>query len=80
MGRGIVEVDIRVPLQPHVSLRLVSGQVVQDYVDFLARMLCHNGVHKVEELGSPAAPVVLAGDLPGSDMHRGEQGVVPFRL
>ena len=79
-GRGVVEVDIRVPLQPQISLRLVSGKVVQDHVDFLIRMLRHNGVHKVEELSAPAALIVLPVTSPVPTCSAANKVVVPFRL
>jgi hypothetical protein len=49
MRRREIKVDIFVPGQPAVVSRLVSVQVVQDHADFLARMLDHHLVHKVQK-------------------------------
>ena len=75
-----MEVDVRVPRQPHVPLRLVGREVVQDHVKFLARMLRHHSVHEVEELDPPAALIVLASDLAADDIEGSEQGRGPVRL
>src|SRR3954451_5328197 len=34
--RGIMEMDVGMPRQPKISLRLVRGQVIDHHVDFLA--------------------------------------------
>ena len=77
MRRRIVEVDIRMPLQPHVPLRLVGGEVVQDHLNFLALMVGYDAIHEVEELDPATALVVLAGNLAGANAERCQQGGGP---
>ncbi len=60
MGRGVVEIDVRVTGQPAVVLRLVDIKVIQDNVQCLIRILCDHAVHEVQEL-PPASPVIMAG-------------------
>jgi len=71
---GDESVDMGHPRQPHVPLRLVGGEVVQDHMDFLAVVLHPHLVHEGEELDPPAALVVLADDSSGSDIKGREQG------
>jgi hypothetical protein len=54
MGRGIVEMDIRVTGYPSIVFRLVDVQIVQNDMQFLIGRLCHDTIHEVEELASPS--------------------------
>src|SRR4030088_2749816 len=74
MRRRIVEMHIRMACQPHVSLRLVRGQIVEDYVDLLALILLNHAVHEIEESQSTAAFVMPTRYLTRAHVQRGEQG------
>jgi hypothetical protein len=64
VGRREVEADIVVAGQPTITLGLVRRQIVEDDVDFLARMVGDDAVHEVDEFHAPA-PLVVAGRQSG---------------
>jgi hypothetical protein len=53
---------------------LVGRQVIEDHVDLFALILLDDPVHEVAELQPATAFVMLADDLAGADVERGEQG------
>src|SRR6476620_12278843 len=73
VGRGEVEVDVLVPCQPQIPLRLVGLEVVEDHVDLPARVIGDHVVHEVEELEATPALAVLGLDRAGRDLEGGEQ-------
>jgi hypothetical protein len=72
--RGEVEADVRVVCQPLPHIRCgVSREVVEDDVDFLARVRFNGLLQKVEELRAVAGRAAFAVDLGGADVQCGEQ-------
>ena len=72
MGGGVVKMDIRMPRQPTVMLGFMDVQVIQDDMQFSARILGNNAIHEIQELtASPSAVVAgvnqSAGHFEGSE-------------
>jgi hypothetical protein len=63
MGRRVVEPDVLMTLQPHVSFGLVRREIVEHHVDFAIPMSGDDLVHEVEELDPSASLVVPADDF-----------------
>ena len=74
VGRGEVKADVAVAGEPAIALGLVGRKVVEDDVDFLARIGRDNAIHEVEELDAPATLVMAGRDLAGEHVERGKQG------
>jgi hypothetical protein len=74
MRRNEMKVDILMSPQPAIMLRLVGVEVVQDHMNLLLAIAGHDLVHEVEQLHSPAAPVMAALDQAGGHLQRGKQG------
>ena len=75
-----MEADVRMPLQPHVPLRLVGRQIVHDHMDVLPLMLSDDAIHEVEEFDPAATFVMPARNLPRPHVERGEQSGGPVTL
>ena len=72
--------DARVPGQPAANDRvLVGGVVVADHVQLPAWVAAGDLLEEGQELLVAMARGALADDVPGRDLQRGEQGVVPWR-
>jgi hypothetical protein len=65
MGRGKMKMNVGVSGQPAIVFGFVSVQVVQNDVNFPARMFSDGAVHEMQELDPPAAPVMAAPDQTG---------------
>jgi hypothetical protein len=52
----------------------LRGNAIEDDVDLFALILLDDPVHEVAELQPATAFVMLADDLAGADVERGEQG------
>ena len=74
MGRGKMKMDIGVAGQPAIVFGFVRIQIVQDDVNFSARMFGDGAVHEVQELDPPAPPVMAAPNQAGGDVQGREQG------
>ena len=75
-----VEVNVRMAFEPAVFFGLMGVEVVEDDMDFAARMCGGDPVHEVQKL-DPAPPFVLPSrHLAGGDIERREQscGSVPL--
>jgi len=46
MGGGVVKMDLRMPRQPTVMLGFMDVQVIQDDMQFSARILGNNAIHE----------------------------------
>src|SRR6266705_2625816 len=71
--RREVEADIRMTLEPTISFRLVSIEVIEDDVKSGVRVEGDNIVHKVEEFDTASTLLVGDRDLAGRYLERGEQ-------
>jgi len=74
MGRGVVEVNILVSLQPTVVLGLMGIEVVQDDVNLLVTVLGDHLIHECEKFHPPAALGVAGLHLAGRNVQGGKQG------
>ena len=74
VGRGEVKADVAVAGEPAIALGLVGRKVVEDDVDFLARIGRDNAVHEVEELDAPPPLLVGGRHFAGGHLEGGEQG------
>jgi hypothetical protein len=61
--------DIGVAGQPAIVFGFVRIQIVQDDVNFAARMFGDGAVHEVQELDPPAPPVMAAPNQAGGDVQ-----------
>lgn len=75
-----MEVDILVSGQPLVVLGLVGVQVVEDHVDFFARILCNHIVRGTQKLSSVPSLVMSHLDLTRSNFQRREERGGPMTL
>ena len=73
VGWREVEADIGVAGQPTITLGLVRRQIVEDDVDFLARMVGDDAGHEVEEFHAPAPLVVAGRHSAGGHVEGGKQ-------
>ncbi len=70
----VMEMNILVPREPHVSLRLMRAEVVRNYMDFPVWMGAYYAVHEVQEL-YPSSPLVVSSyDLTGGRFECSEKG------
>jgi len=56
VSRGVVEVDVSLPGEPHIALGIASALVVDDDVDVVIGVLGNHVTHEVQELASAAPP------------------------
>jgi len=74
MGRSEVNMDILWrPACGRVWAYGCSDQTVDDDVSLAARIFGDEAVHEVQELDTPATPVMTGLDQTGGDLQRGEQ-------
>jgi hypothetical protein len=73
VGRREVELDVSLPGQPQIPLRLVGLKVVEDHVDLPVWLIDDHLVHEVEELEAAPALGMLGLDRAGRDLEGGEQ-------
>ena len=81
MGGGKVEVDVWMSLDPRVvRFEFMNAQIVEDDVDFLARMTGGDRVQEVQEFLTPLSGKALRIDLSGGDIQCGKKigGPVPL--
>jgi hypothetical protein len=64
-----VRVHVGMPLEPHVPLRFMGIQIVEDDVDLFFRMVGHYLVHEMEELASSSAAVMACLGQPGCNVE-----------
>src|SRR5215831_20683695 len=73
MGRSEVNMDILWrPACGRVWAYGCSDQTVDDDVSLAARIFGDEAVHEVQELDTPATPVMTGLDQTGGDLQRGE--------
>src|SRR4030065_16639 len=70
----IVKMNMRMALQPVVSLGLMSVKVIQHHVDFFIRIACYHFVHKIQKLPASAALVVPGLHQSRCHLKSGKQG------
>ena len=63
---------LRMQLEPGVPFGLVSVEIIENHVDFPARVLGHGPVHEIEKLASPPPRVVSCFHLAGDHVKRGK--------
>jgi hypothetical protein len=74
VGWGEVKTDAFVVRQPPIIFGLVRVEIVQNDVDFAARVVGDDAVHEIQELDPPAALVMAGLDHSGGHLQRREQG------
>ena len=72
-GRREMEMDVRVTLEPAVVLGLVGVEIVENDMEFAARMLGDDAVHEVEEFDAAPALVLPSADLAGRHVEGRKQ-------
>jgi len=80
MGRRVMAMDINVPRQPHVALRLVGRKVVEDHVGLAVRVACHDLVHEVEKFDLSGSLLVRPSPRAGGDLQGGKQRRRPMQI
>ncbi len=60
IGWGVTEMDILVAGQPAIIFGVMSSHAVQDYLDFLIRVMDDEVFHKIEKF-SRASEIILPG-------------------
>ena len=68
-----MKVNMRVHVEPPITLGLVSVQVVEDDVNFSPGVLGNHFVHEIEKLAPPTPGVVPGGYLTGGNIQRRKQ-------
>ena len=64
MGGGKVEVDIGMSLDPRVvGFEFMNAQIIEDHMDFLARITCGDRVQEVQKFLAPLSRKALRIDL-----------------
>jgi hypothetical protein len=80
IGRRVVEMDVRVRLQPPVVLFGMGAEVVEDDMELDSPVRRHHVVHEVQELAPSLPGLVARQDLPGRHVQRREQRAAPVAL
>jgi hypothetical protein len=71
---GVVEMHVRVTLEPAVVLGLVGIEVVEDDMDGRVRIEGDDVVHEIEEFDASPALLVHGSNLAGGHLEGGDQG------
>jgi hypothetical protein len=77
---GEVKTDVFVVRQPPIIFGLVGVEIVQNDVNFAARLVGGDAVHEIQELDAPTALVIPALTSPVVTSSAANRVVVPWRL
>ena len=73
MGGSVMEMNLRVLLDPFFLFHQVAAEVVEHDMEFFAGMQRHELIHEIKEFDPAFSPIMAGMDLAGGDVEGGKK-------